>query len=237
MQQNKIEILSTAPLDNALVNSAAQNDVIIDVLPFIKIEKIINAEIKKKITNLLQQKITAVFTSVNAVDSVKSYVLATPAWKIYCTGNTTKKLIVQVFGKESIAGFANNGNQLSKVILKDNTLKKIFFFCGNKHLDTIPVDVKNNGVAVEEITVYKTIETSAIIKKQYHGILFYSPSAVQSFFKNNTISDITELFAIGSTTAKAIKQFSGNHVNVAGIPGKEDLVNLAINYFSKRQIL
>ncbi len=148
-----------------------------------------------------------------------------------------KKISEQIFGEESIAGFANNGEQLSEVMLKDKRIRKIFFFCGNIRRDKMPAKLKNNGIAVEEIVVYKTIETSGIIKKKYDGILFYSPSAVQSFFKKNTVSNKTELFAIGATTANAIEQFSNQPVIIAEIPGKENLVDLAVNHFSKRQII
>src|SRR5665213_2291997 len=113
MQQNKIQILSTRPLDNAVIDKAAENNVIIDIMSFIKTEKFINAETDKRITELLKRNITAIFTSMNAVDAVKKYVSPAPFWKIYCIGNTTKKLLIQVFGEERIAGFANNGEQLS----------------------------------------------------------------------------------------------------------------------------
>lgn len=48
MQGNKVHILSTRPLENAIINKAAKHNVIIDVLSFIKIQKIINSEIEKK---------------------------------------------------------------------------------------------------------------------------------------------------------------------------------------------
>lgn len=233
MQQNKIQILSTRPLDNAVIDKAAENNVIIDIMSFIKTEKFINAETDKRITELLKENITAIFTSMNAVDAVKKYVSTAPFWKIYCIGNTTKKLVMQVFGEERIAGFANNGEQLSEVILKDNLLEKVYLFCGDKRRNEIPDALKKNGVEVEEVLVYRTIETPNIIKKNYDGILFYSPSAVDSFFKKNTISDRTQLFAIGNTTANAIEQFSGRPVISSEIPGKENLVNLALNHFNK----
>ncbi|MEO8416473.1 MAG: uroporphyrinogen-III synthase, partial [Ginsengibacter sp.] len=83
---------------------------------------------------------------------------------------------------------------------------------------------------------YKTIETPHIIKQHYDGILFYSPSAVKSFFLKNTLQNNTELFAIGSTTAKALKHFTQLPVIIAEMPGKENLVKLAIHHFSKSKI-
>jgi len=234
MQQNKVQLLSTRPLNNTLIDEASENNVIIDTISFIKTEKFINAETGKRITHLLQQDINVIFTSMNAVDSVKSYVSTAPFLKIYCIGNTTKKLVKQIFGEEKIASFANNGEQLLKLILQNNLIKKVVFFCGDKRRNEIPDTLKKNGIIVDEIIVYKTIETPEIIKKEYDGILFYSPSAVESFFKKNTISDRTQLFAIGTTTGNAIEQFSRQPVISSEIPDKENLVHLAISYFNKR---
>ncbi len=93
--------------------------------------------------------------------------------------------------------------------------------------------LKDNNVGIEEIIVYKTIETPQLILKKYDGILFFSPSAVQSFFLKNSISPRTKVFAIGNTTANALKLFTQQHVITADIPGIKILVYQAINYFSK----
>ena len=42
-------------------------------------------------------------------------------------------------------------------------------------------------LSVDEVIVYKTIETPKVLTKQYDGILFFSPSAVKSFFSKNSI--------------------------------------------------
>jgi uroporphyrinogen-III synthase len=70
------------------------------------------------------------------------------------------------------------------------------------------------------------------IEKTYHGILFFSPSAVQSFFSNNKISDQTILFAIGNTTATEIKKYTNNKIITGDEPGKENLVTEMIRYYT-----
>ena len=71
----------------------------------------------------------------------------------------------------------------------------------------------------------------------YDGILFFSPSAVNSFLLKNKISPKTQLFAIGSTTANALQPFTNQPVIIAETPGKENLLHLAINHFSKSKIV
>ncbi|HEY5407270.1 MAG TPA: uroporphyrinogen-III synthase [Ginsengibacter sp.] len=236
MQKNKIQILSTRPVGKELIDEAANNDILIDEISFIKTQEIIDNEIEKKITELLNQNITAVFTSMNAVDAISKCVAGNPSWKIFCIGNTTKKLVGKFFGEDSVEGFANNAHELSTRILEDSSIKNVTFFCGDIRRDELLDNLKKNGINVNEIIVYKTIETPVTLTKKYDGILFFSPSAVQSFFSKNSIHKKMKIFAIGSTTANSIKLFTQQPVIIAETPGKKNVVQMAVNHFSKSNI-
>ncbi|MEP6927894.1 MAG: uroporphyrinogen-III synthase [Ginsengibacter sp.] len=234
--QNKIQILSTRPVGEALINKAALNNIIIDEFSFIKTEEIIDRETAEKIRELSHQKITAVFTSMNGVTAVEKLLSFKPLWKIFCIGNTTKKLVEKIFGEANISGDAENANLLAEKIIADSSIKKIIFFCGDQRREELPAKLKKNKIDIEEFTVYKTIETPQVLSKQYDGILFFSPSAVKSFFKKNSIDNNTKSFAIGFTTANALKLFIQQPVIIAEKPGKENLINLAIEHFSKTKV-
>lgn len=236
MQKNKVNILSTRPVGKALIQEAALHDIIIDEISFIKTEEIIDSSIAKKIEHLSHENINAVFTSMSAVDAVRKFIPSKPSWKIFCIGNTTKKLVKKIFGEENIAGSGDNALNLAENIISNSKIKKVYFFCGDQRRDELPGMLKDNNVGIEEIIVYKTIETPQLISKKYDGILFFSPSAVQSFFLKNSISPGTKVFAIGSTTATALKLFTQQHVITADMPGIKNLLCQAINYFSKIQI-
>jgi len=236
MQKNKIYILSTRPVGVELITEAAEKDIIIDEISFISTEEIIDASTKKKIQELSRQNITAVFTSMNAAEAVGNLIPNETAWKIFCIGNTTKKIVKKIFGEKNIAGTADSADQLAEKIVDDGLIKNIVFFCGDQRRDELPEKLENNGVKVEEIVVYKTIETPHLLSKHYDGILFFSPSAVQSFFTKNSINDKTRLFAIGDTTGRAAQPFTQKPVIIAEMPGKENLVNLAIKHFSTSKI-
>ncbi|MEO8862542.1 MAG: uroporphyrinogen-III synthase [Ginsengibacter sp.] len=236
MHKNKIHILSTRPVDKNLVHEAAKFDIVLDEISFIKTEAIIDDELDKKIKRLLLQELSIVFTSMNAVDAVSKFIITKPTWKIYCIGNTTKNLVKKYFGEESIIATAENAAHLADKIASDATISSITFFCGDKRREELPEKLKSNNISVDEITVYRTKETAEIITKTYDGILFYSPSAVNSFFFKNKVVAQTQLFAIGSTTANALQQFTKQPVSIASRPDKENLVKLAINHFSKSKI-
>jgi uroporphyrinogen-III synthase len=91
-------------------------------------------------------------------------------------------------------------------------------------------------VGVKEIVVYKTIATPKKIEKKYDGILFFSPSAVKSFFQENKLDDQTILFAIGNTTADEVKKFSNSKIVVSDAPDKKTLLNKVFSYFQTNHI-
>ena len=97
----------------------------------------------------------------------------------------------------------------------------------------MPQLLKAHQIGLEEMVVYETIVTPHEITKTYDAILFFSPSAVDSFFSVNKASENTILFAIGNTTAKTISNYSNNTVVKADTPEKDNLVKKAVNHFTQ----
>ncbi len=233
MQDKEIHILCTRPLNEALINEAKQKGFTIDVLSFIETEKIKSAAIKLEINKAANKNITAVFTSMNAVEAVIEILAGQqPHWSIFCMGNTTKKLITEYFGEESITGTAKDAAELADKIAADRFIDEVIFFCGDIRRDELPAILSKNNIEVKEMLVYSTTLTSQKIEKKYTGILFFSPSAVQSFFSTNSIPQTTILFAIGKTTAEEINKYTTNTIIIGDEPGKENLLQKMMTYFS-----
>jgi uroporphyrinogen-III synthase len=234
MQKNKLNILSTRPLSASIVAEALKEGVYIDCISFIETEPVKSPEIKQEIQQLSGQNIVAVFTSMNAVEAVKEYISLKTDWKIFSIGQTTKELIEDFFGKENIAGTADDAGSLADAI-REQDPKEVFFFCGDQRRNELPEKLIANNIAVREIVVYRTIATPLKTLKHYDGVLFFSPSAVESFFSTNTLGNNATVFAIGNTTAIAVKQRVNNQIVVADKPGKETLVKKMLEYFSKEK--
>lgn len=233
MPQNNIHILSTRPLSASLVAEANTAGITIDELSFIETEPIQDIATQQEIEQAYLQSATVVFTSMNAVDAVVAWQDGQqPDWVIYCMGNTTKKLLQESFGAHSVAGTANNAAELAELITAESDTDEVIFFCSEQRRDELPSILRKSGIDVQEILVYETIHTPHKISKEYQAILFYSPSAVHSFFSTNKVSAQTILFAIGTTTAKAVQQYCNNTIIVGKAPGKEELVRQAMEYFS-----
>jgi uroporphyrinogen-III synthase len=232
MQQNKITILSTRPLNESLINEAKEEGIYIDVIPFIETEAIQSVEVQQEIDLALLESATIVFTSMNAVEAVADYMIdEQPDWAVYCMGNTTQELVKKYFGANSIAGTAANAAELADLIVGEADTDEVIFFCGDQRRDELPDILQANNIEVNEIQVYHTIPVLHKIESVYNGILFFSPSAVESFFSKNKTDPQTIIFAIGNTTAAAIKKHTANPVIISNEPGKENLVGKAINYF------
>lgn len=232
MQKTNLNILSTRPLETGIIEEAACQNVFIDCISFIETQPVITKELTEKIQQLSHEKINVVFTSMNAVEAVKDHLSLKPSWNIFSIGQTTKELIADFFGTENIVATANDASYLADVIIS-NEIKEVVFFCGDQRRDELPGKLKAQNIKVEEIKVYTTTATAQKISKKYDGILFFSPSAVGSFFSLNSIDKGVILFAIGNTTADAIKEIVTNKVIIAEQPGKEALVKKMMAYFGK----
>lgn len=231
---NKISILSTRPLETALLEAAKAKDVQVDIVSFIDTSPAQTTGFKDEVSKIIKQPTAVVFTSMNAVSSVAAYINGDkPEWSIFCIGNTTRQLAARYFGEQSINTVGNNASDLADKMIASKQIKQVVFFCGDQRREELPGKLRQNGIAVQEVIVYHTISTPHRIDKAYDGILFYSPSAVQSFFYANAVPASTVLFAIGQTTADAIKSFTDNLIIESDRPGKDELVKKMFQFFKK----
>lgn len=229
----KINILSTRPLPASVLDEAAENNIGIDIIPFIHTDQVKSEQLKREISSLFEKEIVAVFTSMNAVEAVIE--LAgnhNPNWKIFCIGDATGTLVRKHFGNDAIAGDAQSAANLADAIIKAG-IKEVIFFCGEQRRPELPEKLAANDISLKEIIVYRTTATPRQVEKNYNGILFFSPSAAESFFSVNKINGYAVLFAIGNTTGNTIRKFVSNAVITCDAPGKEELARHAIAYFKR----
>lgn len=235
MTDNNIRILSTRPIEGALVEKALLHNITFHALTFIEIKSSLTEATIELLNQLSKQKATIVFTSMNAVEVVVEALQKNskmPEWRIYCLSGASFNLVRKYWPSENICATGRNATELAETIAKDK-VENVTFFCGNLRREELPELLKQNNIVVTEVTVYETFEIPTKIETTYNGILFFSPSAVHSYFSINTIGTETILFAIGNTTAKAIKQFCSNDIIISDFPGKEQLADKAIEHFVK----
>lgn len=234
MQEYKRSILCTRPVNALLVEKANAKGIALDIVSFIETEPVYTTEVQQEIEWAAIELATVVFTSMNAVESVTAMLDGhVPEWTIYCMGHRTKELVEEYFGAEAIAGTAASAIELAEKIIDTADTEEVIFFCGNRRRDELPNKLAQQGISVNEVVVYHTIPVSKKIDKEYQGILFFSPSAVESFFSKNKLTHACIVFAIGSTTKEAIQKYCSNKIVVSVLPGKDSLVEQSIKYFGE----
>jgi uroporphyrinogen-III synthase len=231
MQPNNISILSTQKMNDMLLQKAKEKNILIDVLPFIRIENLVDTALSQEINRLGAVQLYVIFTSVNAVEATVKNLDRIPDWKIACIGGATRQAVASFFGEDKIETTAMNAKQLAQKIIDKKNIRPVVFFCGKRRLDLLPETLIKSGVEVRELNVYNTINTPHKIDKPYNGILFFSPSAVQSFFSLNKLDPQTIIFSIGTTTTASIQACCTNRVITCELPEKEQMIELVIKHF------
>lgn len=175
---------------------------------------------------------TIAFTSRNAV---AAFAMASTdrLHNVYCLSGETLRLAETIPGI-TIAGTADDALSLAKKIAADG-IKKISFVCGRQRRNELPDYLRLQGVKVQEEIVYETIYSGHPVKYIYKGILFFSPSAVESFFQTNILPAGITCFCIGATTAEAAREHTDNPVLSASEPSQEQVLETVKEYFRRNK--
>jgi uroporphyrinogen-III synthase len=235
MSDRRYTILSTSKLPFERIHHFPVS-VEIKVVLFIRIVPRPAIEIKPQILLYAEERLTVIFTSAHAVNAVTKCLDKIPDWKIYCVGKETGLAIEKWFGAGAIVQSADNARDLSEIIINDK-INQAVFFCGGKRMDILPKNLMNHGLQPDEFIVYDTRLTPKHIDDQPDSILFFSPTAVRSFFSMNELSSETAVFAMGTTTALMLKQFTTNKIIISPVADKAFVFNMAVEYAATHPII
>ena len=201
------------------------NDIKVDSDDFVKTSpsRIPEALLKKPIQNV-------VITSKNAVESLLTKVTRNELRfkNIYCVGRKTKRLIEQRIGKVTHA--ENSAKKLADYLVEFLEGTEVTYFCSNIRLDELPNLLKENNITVNEIETYKTKHDSIKLDASIEGVLFYSPSTIESYLLKNKPDKVA--YCIGETTASAARMYFDD-VRVAHMPDTESLIALVNENYKK----
>jgi uroporphyrinogen-III synthase len=224
----KIKVLSTKKLKPLLIDEVKEKGIEITEHEFINIVPIDFKPSHKLMSE--SRDATVIFTSRNAVVNINGIEIQ----NVYCLSGSTKTAVEEKFPSATIVGTADNAKDLSEEIIEAG-LKEVLFFCGHNRRDELPSILKKAGVTVQEVVVYETIETPVAVSNDFDAVLFFSPSAVSSFFQKNQLQDDKVCFAIGGTTADAIKNFAANEIRVSKATTQESILSDLEEFFKKER--
>ncbi len=216
-------ILSTKTLSDEQRQAFIDNDFDILEQDFIEIENN-NFELKNINQNLI-------FSSQNAVLSL----IEQQGWEVlktknsFCVGIKTKELLEQNGFKVDV--YMDYASELAEIITLIYNKESFTFFSGNLRKETLPKALKEAKINFNEIEVYQTKLAPFKISsaEKFDGILFFSPSGVESYLKDNKIKNET-CFCIGETTASTLNKMTKNII-IAENPTIEDVIESCIKKY------
>jgi len=147
----------------------------------------------------------AIFTSQNAVCSIQNSEFRIQ--NCFCVGKKTKSLLEG--NGQKVIKMTEYGSKLADFIVKYHKNETFYFFCGNRRKDDIPSILKNAKIELFEVKTYKTTLNKVKFDQKIDGILFFSPSGVESFTSENKLENAFA-FCIGNTTAAEAKKHTQN---------------------------
>ena len=190
----------------------------------IKYNRIRPAVVKNSIKNVI-------ITSQNAVESLlQSFSpMELQFENIYCVGRRTKRLIESKIGK--VAVVKKSSKELAEHLVKEMEGKEATYFCGNLKRDELPGILASNGVELNEVEAYKTVLSSKKIEEKYSGVLFFSPSGIESYLQDNEPGERVA-FCIGGTTGTEAKKYF-KEVEIAQVATVESVISQVNSYYNQ----
>ena len=221
--ENKICVLSTKKLKSNQKQFLLNADFSVIEADFIKITSL-PFQIKSKPSLLL-------FTSQNGVKSVleNKEVHQLKQIPTICVGSKTHKLLED--NGFSVLVSREYADQLAPIIQAEYKNEHIAFFASSIRRDTLPNAMQDAKIMFDEYTVYANSEHSVKINTQTNALLFYSPSGIHSYLKQNSITH-QMCFCIGTTTADALNGITKNIV-IANQQTVENVIIQCINYYKQ----
>lgn len=176
-----------------------------------------------------------IFTSTNGVKALEelmsSGLQVRPETQIFAVGSKTRDAL-QELGLDAKIPRTEDNKHLAELIIAEGKINSVIYFHGNLSRAEMTERLKEDEIEVIELEVYRTIVKAVELpNKPISGILFYSPSAVSGFKQGEGFDkELPPLFAIGPTTAKALKKETDQHIEIAGQPDTEVLLRTVSNY-------
>lgn len=199
--------------------------------------------------DLLDQEIdtsykNVIFTSQNTVMAYLKYLHknATPnkesdqkkavhsRIKAYCVGEKTKALL-EKNGVEVVT-FTHYGAELAQILVTQYQQETFLFLCGNKRRYEIPTRLKENKIDFKEQVLYGNYPNPQAFSTTFDGILFFSPTGIESYSIQNSIEN-SVAFCIGTTTAEEAKKHTSNII-IAEKPTVESVLEKVVEYYKSK---
>lgn len=193
------KILLTKEIERNLLSSHLSENFLVESQSFISIE------IQELKPYSLENK-SVIFTSANGVKAFfeNQFSLKNTPY-IYSVGKKTEKML-HTFGFQSTK-VEKNAAELANYLRENKREECFIHFGGNLSLNIF----NDEKINYQKEIIYQTKLLYPKITQTYDAIVFFSPSGVESFVKNNSLEN-KMIFSIGETTSKALKKYTKKRI-------------------------
>ncbi len=207
-----MKILFTKNIDRNIISRELGDDIAVDCIEVIRTTPV-------QVSPFDLKDYSLIFTSVNGVYSFfkngfrpNEDFTAKNYNKIYCVGEKTKKeLRKHGFGTFKVL---KNADALSKFITGKCHHERFLHFCGNLAISVLDNELPLQNIKYKKVIVYNTEEINPVVTEKYHAAVFFSPSGVRSFAKQNSLENMI-LISIGETTSRELRKHTSEPVLTA----------------------
>ncbi len=146
---------------------------------------------------------------------------------VFCVGEKTKSLFKA--NNYNVKEVSENASSLANLIVQKYKKYTFVFLCGNRRRPELPWILNKNKIPFTEKIIYNTNLNIRGFNNNFDAVLFFSPSAVESFIKNNNLTN-TIAFCIGKTTADFAEKYALKTV-LANNTSIDATLNRLIDFF------
>lgn len=228
INQKKPRILFTTRLKKERLAALQSSGFFVESVPFVTFEYVIPA---MWISQLPGQTDAWIFTSKKAAKAIKPVIndLEVPG-HIFAVGSKTAQMLEELKLEVTIPDEYNVVALAKK--MKELKLKNVTHFCGNLKAGDLN-KLLGEDVNLTSVEVYRTkLAPHTLNISNYDGIVFMSPSAVESFSERNEINGTAKVFCIGPTTEAAATEAGFENCITPEYSTLDDLTESIQNYFN-----
>jgi uroporphyrinogen-III synthase len=226
---------------------ADKYDLKVDFRRFIQVEGIEAQEFRQQRVDF-ESTTAVILTSRTAVDHffrmAKEIRFTVPDdMKYFCISESTALYLQNYvtyrkrkifFGKQAFRDLLD--------IIKKHKSEKFLFPCSDIHKQSIPNSLTEAGVNFDKAVLYRTVasDLSDLADVNYDLLVFFSPSGIESLFKNfpEFKQKGTKIAAFGPSTANAVKKHNLNldvHAPMPNAPSMTMAIEQYILNFKKKK--
>jgi uroporphyrinogen-III synthase len=222
-------IVALRTLRPSSVERLNNQHITVTAIDFISIQPIQTEEL---VTTLSETSAPLIFTSSHGVRAtihlLKNSSRKLNSFSVYCIEGVTANLLTNEGC--TIKGSAPYSAELVERIRQNNE-KEVLHCTSAWRRDEIELGLQPTDTKYIPLCVYEKDCTPKQITPPIDGVICFSPSQMDCYLQENSITPETPVFCIGHTTAHHVKSLRHTNIIIAADTSEEAIIQSVLNYY------